>query len=135
MNKRYIAYHTLIGYRMNNRNFFPHRLQMSVSYSAGAYVPTFSRFRITLRRRRPHEPSSRPPCRRLPTAAVQALADCRRGRRARWRKKQTKRSTSSREKGREAQRVVGFLLLDLLHILIPRFEPFLGLFNANFVFF
>ena len=37
---------------------------MNVSYSeAGAYVPTFSRFRITLRRRRPHDPSSRPPSR------------------------------------------------------------------------
>ena len=42
---------------------------MSVSYSeAGAYVPTFSRFRITLRRRRPHQPSGRPPCRPSPGA-------------------------------------------------------------------
>ena len=39
---------------------------MSVSYSKeGAYVPTFSQFRIPLRRRRPlaFEPSSKPPCR------------------------------------------------------------------------
>ena len=43
---------------------FLHRLRMSVSCSeAGAYLLTFNRFRITLQRRRPHEPSSRPPCR------------------------------------------------------------------------
>ena len=42
--------------------FFPHHIRMSVSYSqAGMNVPTFSRFSILLRSRRPHEPSSRPP--------------------------------------------------------------------------
>ena len=42
---------------------------MSVSYSeAGAHVSMFSRFCIPLRRRRPHEPSSRPPCRPSPGA-------------------------------------------------------------------
>ena len=48
-----------------SRSCFPHRLPwISVSYSEpGACVPTFSRFRIPLRRCRPHEPSSRPPCR------------------------------------------------------------------------
>ena len=41
--------------------FFLHRFWTTVSYSeAGTYVPTFSRFRITLRRFRPHEPASRP---------------------------------------------------------------------------
>ena len=49
--------------------YLPHRLRMSVSYSeAGAYVPAFSRFRIPLRPRRPHEPSGRPPCRPSPGA-------------------------------------------------------------------
>ena len=62
MNNRYSTYHTLIGYRMYNRTFFPHRLRMSVSYpEAGMSVRTFSRFRIRLRLRRPHEPSSGPP--------------------------------------------------------------------------
>ena len=47
-----------------------HRLRMSVSYpEAGAYVPTLYRLRvISLRRRRRHEPSSRPPCRPSPGA-------------------------------------------------------------------
>ena len=67
---RYITYHTLVGYRMYNRSFFPRSLRMSVSYSeGGAYVPTFGRFRIALRRRRSHEPSSGPPCRPSPGAA------------------------------------------------------------------
>ena len=35
-----------------------------------AYVPTFSRFSIPLRRSRPHEPSSRPPCRPSPRAVA-----------------------------------------------------------------
>ena len=48
---------------------FPHRLRMSVSYSKpGAYVLTLNRFRIPLQRRRPPEPSSRPPCRSSPGA-------------------------------------------------------------------
>ena len=62
MNNRYITYHILIGYSTYNRGFCAHRLWMRASYlGAGAYVPTSSRFRITLRQRRPHEPSSRPP--------------------------------------------------------------------------
>ena len=40
---------------------------MSISYSeAGMNVPAFSRFRILVRLRRPHEPSSRPPGRPSP---------------------------------------------------------------------
>ena len=40
---------------------------MSVSYSeAGMNVPAFGRFRILLRSRRPHKPSSRPPGRPSP---------------------------------------------------------------------
>ena len=50
MNNKHSTYHTVIGYRINNRIFFPHRLRMSVSYSeAGMNVPTFRRFRILLR--------------------------------------------------------------------------------------
>ena len=101
MNTRYSTYHTLIGYRMFNRLFFPHHLRMSVSYSeAGMNVRTFSRFRI---------PATTPAA-RAQQAAVQALPGCRRGRRARWRKKQTKRFASRREKGRKARRVLGFPL-------------------------
>ena len=75
---------------------------MSVSYSeAGMNVPTFSRFRI---------PATTPAA-RAQQAAVQALPGCRRGRRARWRKKHTKRSAPSREKGREARRAIGYPLL------------------------
>ena len=64
-------HHISYSYRLLyvQRTFFPHRLRMSVSYpEAGAYVPTFSRIGITLRRRRPHESSSRPPCRPFPGA-------------------------------------------------------------------
>ena len=40
---------------------------MSISFSeAGTNVPTFGRFRILMRLRRPHEPSSRPPGRPSP---------------------------------------------------------------------
>ena len=42
---------------------------------------------------------------------MQALPGCRQGRRARWRKKQTKRSASSREKDPEGRRAIGFPLL------------------------
>ena len=80
-----------------------HRHLMNVWYSkVNAYVPTFSRFRIPLRRHRPHEPSSRLPCK----PSLGAV-----GWRARWRKKQTKTSATSREKGREARRALGFPLL------------------------
>ena len=52
---------------MYNRSSFPHRLRMSVSHSGtGMNMSTFSRFRMLLRLRRPHEPSSRPPGRRSP---------------------------------------------------------------------
>ena len=60
MDNMYSKYHTVIGYRLCNRSFFPHHLRVSVSYSeAGMNVPPFSRFRILLRLRRPQEPSSR----------------------------------------------------------------------------
>ena len=67
------------------------------------HVPTFGRVRIPLRRRRPREPSSRPPC-RLSSGAG-------RGMWARWRKKQTKRFASSRENGRGGRRALVFLLV------------------------
>ena len=55
---------------MYNRMFFPHRLRMNVSYSEeGAYVPTFSRFRIPMRRRMTHKLSSWP-CRPSQGAVV-----------------------------------------------------------------
>ena len=67
MDNMYSKYHTVIGYRLCNRSFFPHHLRVSVSYSeAGMNVPPFSRFRILLRLRRPQEPSSRPPGRPSP---------------------------------------------------------------------
>ena len=48
---------------------FLRHLRMSISYQkAGAYVPMSSRIRILLRRRRPDEPSNRPPCRPSPGA-------------------------------------------------------------------
>ena len=65
MNDRYGTYHTVVGHRIYTIVFFG----MSVSYSkTAAHVPTFNLFRIPLRRRRPHEPSSRPPFRPSPGA-------------------------------------------------------------------
>ena len=82
MNNIYRAHHIIIHtfYRLScvQWKFFPHRLRMSVSYSeAGAYVPTFSRFRIPLRRPRSHEPSSRPPYRpsRVPSRQAGTAAE------------------------------------------------------------
>ena len=58
---------------------------------------------------------------------MQALLTCRRGRRARWWKKQTKRSATSRENGRDARRALGFPLLQrhdsgFLHVFIRTTE-------------
>ena len=58
-----------------------------------------------------HTCATTPAARALEQAAVQILFGCRRGRWARWRKKHTTRSASSREKGREARRALGFPLL------------------------
>ena len=58
-----------------------------------------------------HTSAMTPAARALEQAAVRTIPGCRRGRRARWRKKQTKRSTSSQEKSREARRALGFPLL------------------------
>ena len=58
-----------------------------------------------------HTSATTPAARAVEQAAVQALPGCGRGKRARWRKKQTERSASSREKGREAQRALVFPLL------------------------
>ena len=67
MNNRHSTYNTVIGCCMRHRSLSPHRLRMSVSYSeAGMNVPAFGRFRILLRSRRPHKPSSRPPGRPSP---------------------------------------------------------------------
>ena len=70
------SHHILIGYRTYNITFFLHRLRISVSYSeAGANAPMFSLFPIPLRRRRPHEYSSRPRC-RPSSGAAEAGGHC-----------------------------------------------------------
>ena len=66
MNNRCITCHTLIGCRTYNRLFFltpPSDETLHIQKLAHMRVPTVSRFRITLRRRQPHEPSSKPSCR------------------------------------------------------------------------
>ena len=54
-----------------------------------------------------HTFATTPAARALGQAAVRAVLSCRWGKRARWRKKQTKRSASSPEKGREVLRGLG----------------------------
>ena len=88
---------------------------MSVSYSeAGAYVPTFSRFRIPLRRRLPHEPSSRPPCRPSP-GAVEAGGHGG-GRNKRKGKPQVEKRAAKR--GERSESYSCDTILDMLHIFI-----------------
>ena len=89
---------------------------MSVSYPvAGAYVPTFSRIGITLRRRRPHESSSRPPCRPFPGAVEAGGHGGKRSKR-----KGPRRVEKKAPKRAEHSDFYSFndTIMDLLHILI-----------------
>ena len=88
---------------------------MSVSYSeAGAYVPTFSRFRIPLRRRLPHEPSSRPPCRPSP-GAVEAGGH---GGARNKRKGKPQVEKRAAKRGERSESYSCDTILDMLHIFI-----------------
>ena len=116
---RYITYHTLIGYFMYNRK------KKFVTPSSDERF-TFRSWRIRADAKPVSNASALTPATQgLEQAAVQAIPGCSRGRRARWRKKQTKRSASSREKGREARRALVFPFLQPYdkYIYVGGFHP------------
>ena len=103
MNNIYSTYDIVISHRIQSKPF--------------STPPSDERFMFKIVRIRAdvlpilHTSATTPAAPAVEQAAVQALSGCSQGMRARWRKKQTKRSVSSREKDREARRALGFPLL------------------------